>query len=211
MFGGVTCSFKEEIRPFQSYEIWTRVLSWDQKWLYLVCHIVKKGAVKPKGYTLQPWQRGSKSELGSNDLELNGTAQEGIGPHPAILAVSVAKYVFKRGRKTIPPEDCLCVAELLPPKPEAHLGRQPPPMKAGVETPTIDESATENIVVDAVSSFVPDKEVLSPKIQVDFSRWDWDTIEAERLRGMEIAQHMGGLDQALNVWTADKETALGEF
>ena len=222
MFGGVTCTFKKEITPYQSYEIWTRVLSWDRKWLYLVCHVVKKGAVKPKGYTLQPRRRGAKvkepEEPGNSQDHANGSANGSINDirttHPAVLAVSVAKYVFKRGRKTIPPEDALRVAELLPPKPEAESATtrstsQPP--SSGTNTPAIEEKATENMVVEAVSKIVPDQEVLNAKLELDFGRWDWATVEAERLRGMEIAQHMVGLDKALDVWTADRQPALGEF
>jgi hypothetical protein len=41
--GAVSCFFQRQIEPFQAFEIWTRVLSWDRKWLYLVSHIVEKG------------------------------------------------------------------------------------------------------------------------------------------------------------------------
>ncbi|KAI2630135.1 capsule polysaccharide biosynthesis protein [Xylaria nigripes] len=43
MLGGVQCSFKREIKPYQRYEMWSRVLSWDRKWMYLVTHYVEKG------------------------------------------------------------------------------------------------------------------------------------------------------------------------
>ena len=42
--GAVKCSFKREIRPYQRYEMWTRVLSWDAKWLYTITHFVRKDA-----------------------------------------------------------------------------------------------------------------------------------------------------------------------
>ena len=215
MFGGVTCTFKKEIQPYQSYEIWTRVLSWDQKWLYLVCHIVKKGAVKPKGYTLQPGRKKVKSTDNFSDHangSANGFINEGKETHPAVLAVSVAKYVFKRGRKTIPPENALRVAELLPPRPEnASEPLKDLSTSSGSDTPAIDETATENVVVEAVSKVIPDEEVLGPKLEVNFGQWTWEAVEAERERGMQIARHMVGLDKALSVWTADEQPALGEF
>ena len=37
---GVTCSFKKEIKPFAKYEISTRVLGWDKKWVFLVSHFI---------------------------------------------------------------------------------------------------------------------------------------------------------------------------
>lgn len=98
IFGGIQCSFRREIKPYQSYEIWTRILAWDRKWLYLVSHIVKKGAVKPKGYTMQPWKKGAKAKT-KEDKDIrangnaNGSAESMRAPHPAILATSVSKYV----------------------------------------------------------------------------------------------------------------------
>ena len=31
--GAVSCSFRRELKPYEKYELYTRVLSWDQKWL----------------------------------------------------------------------------------------------------------------------------------------------------------------------------------
>ena len=212
MFGGVTCTFKREVKPYQRFEIWTRVLSWDQKWLYMVCHIVKKGAVKPKGYTLQPWKKAPKPKAPKgSDEDANGSANAEKSPHPAILAVSVAKYVFKRGRKTIAPEDALRHAELLPPKPDTDLKKPLSPPKSGSETPAIEEIATENVIVGAVSNLVSEEQILKPRLVVDLDQWNWENVEAERVRGMEIAQHMVGLDKALDVWTGNERAALGEF
>lgn len=36
IIGSVTTSFKKEIRIFQEYEVWSRILTWDRKWLYIV-------------------------------------------------------------------------------------------------------------------------------------------------------------------------------
>jgi hypothetical protein len=32
LLGGVSCTFRREIKPLQRFEIWTRVLCWDEKW-----------------------------------------------------------------------------------------------------------------------------------------------------------------------------------
>lgn len=42
--GEVKCSFKREIRPYERYEMWTRVLTWESKWLYTITHFVRKDA-----------------------------------------------------------------------------------------------------------------------------------------------------------------------
>lgn len=49
--GAVKCSFRREIRPYERYEMWTRVLSWETKWLYTITHFVRKDP-KSKGTTV---------------------------------------------------------------------------------------------------------------------------------------------------------------
>lgn len=103
MLGGVQCSFRREIRPYQGYEMWTRVLSWDEKWVYLVSHFVEKGKVKPGRYVLQ----GGDKKGGSG-------GKRGRMEQKYVLASSVARYVFKSGRKTVPPQEPLVDCNLLP-------------------------------------------------------------------------------------------------
>ncbi|KAF2744559.1 hypothetical protein M011DRAFT_479859 [Sporormia fimetaria CBS 119925] len=107
--GGISCMFKREIKPYQKYEMWTRVLSWDRKWFYLVTHLVKPGVARPKGWTLQPWKRGDGREVDEEMLK------------GAVFASAVAKYVVKEGRKTIAPEQVLVDAEMVPVKPEGWV------------------------------------------------------------------------------------------
>ncbi|KAK3104279.1 hypothetical protein LTR53_018545, partial [Teratosphaeriaceae sp. CCFEE 6253] len=107
--GAVSCFFQKQIEPLQSFEIYTRVLSWDRKWLYLVSHVVRKGAIKPEAYVLQPWK---KSKRRPTDVR-----QEDEALRKHILATSVARYCFKKGRLTINPEVVLERSQLLPPRP----------------------------------------------------------------------------------------------
>ena len=107
--GAVGCWFQREIKPLEKFEIYTRILSWDRKWLYLVSHIVKKGAIKPDSYVLQPWKKVQK------DPEAMRKADEDLSKH--VFATSVARYVFKKGRLTINPEVVLERSRLLPPRP----------------------------------------------------------------------------------------------
>lgn len=45
IMGGATVVFKKEIAPYQLYEMETRILCWDQKWIYFLTQFVydKKG------------------------------------------------------------------------------------------------------------------------------------------------------------------------
>jgi len=67
--GGVACRFYAEIKPLEVVRIESRVLCWDEKWIF--------------------------------------TLSRFIGRNEQIKAVSMARYVFKNGRKTIKPEDIL--------------------------------------------------------------------------------------------------------
>ncbi|KAJ5714384.1 uncharacterized protein N7483_011565 [Penicillium malachiteum] len=78
--GGVSCLFHREVKPLQRYEVWSRVLAWDEKWVYVVSYFVKKGALASDG-----------SIRGDPDAKF-------------VLASGLARYVFKEGRVTVKPE-----------------------------------------------------------------------------------------------------------
>ncbi|EED20871.1 conserved hypothetical protein [Talaromyces stipitatus ATCC 10500] len=92
--GSTACVFRREIKPYEAYEIHTRVLCWDEKWLYLVSHFLKT----KKG---SPIAKGSASSEAINK---------------SIAASAITRYVFKRGRVTVSPETVLSAAKLLPPR-----------------------------------------------------------------------------------------------
>lgn len=107
ILGGTSCTWHKEIKPYQPYELWTRVISWDDKWLYLVTHFVEAGRFGPDEYVMQP-RRGKGG--GSSQW----SKKDGADMFKAVFASSVARYVFKNNRKTIPPEQALTRAGLLP-------------------------------------------------------------------------------------------------
>ncbi|EFE30381.1 uncharacterized protein ARB_02753 [Trichophyton benhamiae CBS 112371] len=102
--GGVSCMFKKEIKPFQKYEIWSRVISWDEKWLYVVSYFVKDGM--------------DKSALRPSSAQSQRTGREGnissLDANNYILSSSLSRYVFKDGRRTVKPQDVLVYLGLYP-------------------------------------------------------------------------------------------------
>ncbi|EXJ85590.1 hypothetical protein A1O1_05955 [Capronia coronata CBS 617.96] len=104
MLGGVQCSFRREIRPYQKYEIWTRVLTWDEKWVFFISHFVRAGAVPARPeFTLQR----RRERAAGKRIE-----QAEIGK--AVLATAVSRNVLKLGRATVRPEDVWRAAGLWP-------------------------------------------------------------------------------------------------
>lgn len=109
--GAVFCSFRKEIAPFQGYEMWTRVLCWDRKWIYLMTHFVVKGKVNPA-----KWDN-EKSFFGSKKTRKTATLKEGETMEKYVIATAISKYVFKLGRFTVHPTILMGESGLLPERP----------------------------------------------------------------------------------------------
>ncbi|KAF5687782.1 capsule polysaccharide biosynthesis [Fusarium denticulatum] len=105
ILGGTTRTWRKEIKPYARYELWTRVLSWDDKWLYVVTHFVKPGVFRPTEFVLQPNKRSKTAK---------GYEKDEVDTLESVYASSVARYVFKNNRRTIPPDEALRKCNLLP-------------------------------------------------------------------------------------------------
>lgn len=211
--GGVSCQFRKEIKPYEKFEVWTRVLCWDRKWLYLICHFVKPGAVRPKSYMLQPWRKDRRQKT-SHEADSNGTANGNAAPsppHPAIFATGIAKYVCKKGRLTIAPERVLNASKLLPPKPADY------DTPTAIVTPTPESTSNTAAVASIVDQITPAnaEDVVVASLKADLgsesAEWTWEKVEAERQRGMKIAEMWGALDGLNGVFAGDGAVVLGRF
>lgn len=107
MLGAVECSFRREIPAYKGYELWSRILSWDRKWLYVVTHFVPKGTARPTEW-LDPRFASVKTR---------GASDAGGNWEKKIYATAVSKYVFKVGRFTVNPAIVLGESGLLPERP----------------------------------------------------------------------------------------------
>lgn len=204
VLGAVASNFRREIKPYEPYEIWTRVLSWDRKWLYMITHFVKKGAVKPAAYTLQgspesSWTLGmdlsDEQELPNGDA---GGHQIGAAilkpPHDAIFASAISKYVLKAGRLTVHPEAILDASGVLPPKP------------GGWNTMSGTKSQEDgNIILgNGVNSS-------TTAAEAKLGKPDWRDVERERLRGMQVVEHFAALEGLHYEYTGEDKPALGVY
>ncbi|THW77948.1 hypothetical protein D6D17_10295 [Aureobasidium pullulans] len=201
--GGVGCVFRKEIKPLERFEVWTRLLSWDDKWIYIVSHIVKRGAKKPTNYFLQNWRNGGKSSGKGK------SKTEGEDKIKSIYATSLAKYVVKKGRLTIAPEVVLRRSDLLPERPANQ-----PAVPAVSDTPTPEGekpymSSPENLVAQVMGQLRSESMFDNEKKTKD-GEMTWREVETQRLRGLEIAQHFDGLTALHEEWNADDEV-IGEY
>ena len=136
-----------------------------------------------------------------------------------ILASALSKYVVKKGRFTVSPERCFRHAGLLPERPADKSNGE---ARGGMEESKWEDVATGNEnghadmnghVVGLTSTAAPDalgKVVdLDPRTaiagptsgqptpDVNTAGWDWDQVEKERLRGLELAKGWLALDGEL--------------
>jgi hypothetical protein len=179
--GAVFCSFKKEIAPYQGYETWSRILSWDRKWLYIVTHFVVKGKVRPTswdGKRCGPVRERKVKTDGGKD----GEAVDDVDFSKYIYATAISKYVFKLGRFTVHPAIVLHEAGMLPERPGGWRGGE-----NGVGS----EEELGEVVEDG--------------------EWDWKKVESERRKGMEFARHFAALDGTHGMFDGGEDGALGRF
>lgn len=183
--GAVSCSFRKELLPYETYDMYTRVLTWDDKWFYLVTHFVKKSAnIRPSENTLYPHQNSSVSQKPSGRSSDSGTDEtsKSRDTRSPITASALSKVVFKDGRKTLSPNYILELSNLLPSRPNAE--KQAETDKTGAE-----DRQSERADCD------------------DESDWTWAKMEAERIRGLSKVQHLA--DQAALEQEFTPDVALG--
>lgn len=208
--GAVSCTFKREVKPYEKYEMWTRVLAWDNKWIYIITHFVRKDRIRPRYFTLYRDQNFT-----------NGRPTKAHLKDDAIIASAISKCVFKKGRLTITPEVMLQASGLLPPRlGEAPITRRPTskaPKKAlGAELLNVPfrcfelvdlwwDSTKKNFVAEADSS---GDESTDWQAKQKTEAWTWERVESERRRGMELANHLASLGNLEREFTGEAE-ALG--
>ncbi|KAL8669524.1 MAG: hypothetical protein Q9168_005884 [Polycauliona sp. 1 TL-2023] len=215
MMGGVNMHFRKEIKPAQAFETWTRILTWDRKWIYSITHFVKKGAVKPKGWVLQPWRNKDEAQTSVNTGAEEKEEQRGT--HPAVFATGIAKYVAKRGRLTIPIELILQNSGLLPPKPQDHetpsVSETPAVLVEGDALPTggaamneITSRNAESLVDDALQG-----ENNLEGTSEDNGEWTWEKVEKKRMEGMRIAEMWNMTEGLSELFDGERGMALGKY
>ncbi|KAK6215041.1 capsule polysaccharide biosynthesis protein [Colletotrichum tabaci] len=106
--GAVSCSFRREIHPGSAFDMWTRILAWDDKWFYIATHFVRRGAGNPGTSSLYPDQAPRGGHHRHNHHSTSFKADKDL------YATALSRCVFKSGRKTASPADMLRMAGLVP-------------------------------------------------------------------------------------------------
>lgn len=181
--GATACNFKREIGIYEPYEMWSRLLCWDKKWMYFVTHFVKIGTVKPSAYILT-----DGSWFGKGYRTVQGDANENQEvDEKAIFASAVSKVVVKLGRLTVHPEVLLDAANVLPPRPGGWHSMNP--------------FATSRKSSEHGSGG-------NSKVSHDLT---WEKVVEENERGLKYAEHFAALDGLTGQFSGNRRPALGKF
>lgn len=131
------------------------------------------------------------------------------GSESAVVASSIARYVFKRGRRTIAPVVVLENSRLLP-----ETSKKDEPSSA--TSSSMDEysllrkasgPAARNADRPDLEAFM--NATMSPDLGV--GAWDRERVATENLRGMKVAAFMAGLDLLDREFIGKAQTALGQY
>ncbi|KAL5342291.1 hypothetical protein BJX70DRAFT_394885 [Aspergillus crustosus] len=181
VLGSVFCSFRREIKPYVEYEVESRVLAWDQKWMYILSIFFK-----PAG------KKGGKRVL-------YATAMSKYVVKKGRLTIAPERVLRKSGFIPERPEGSGF--------PSAGVDESAD--VSGTDTPAGITAAASEIdgsvvreVLNLKEGDIPGEAELEVEKKVNEESWDaeewgWERIEEERLRGMKVLEGFIDLDAKL--------------
>lgn len=223
ILGSVHTTFLKEIKPYERYSVRSRILGWDRKWI-----VIGSVFVRPKNATDRKREK-KEAERRARITGKSEAAAQVTDRGEVLFATALSKYVVKKGRFTVPPERCWKSAGWFPAK---GAGETPP---LGLDSSTIATPDTEPVngvvkiteedlrrkaqetAARAVEKLEQTKQAVGEgdpdaadeACQRAASRWSWSDIEAERSRGMQIADNWFRLDGDLKgLWEDDHERGI---
>ena len=155
----------------------------------MVSHIVRPGAIRPKGFHLQQGRSWLGSLLSTNDKPPKDPSPEAL--RSAVYATSVAKYVCKKGRRTVPPEVLLHRSRLLPTSPRP-AGLQATPARDKLDSEAPSGTGTP-VATESVGPAVAEALGVTQGPDSAGDALSWEAVEAMRLRGLKYASMFDGL------------------
>lgn len=187
VLGSVYCSFKREIKAFELYEMHSKAIGWDRKWMYILTCFMRP-ASKPGAPKVLLATALSKYVVKKGRLTIQ---PERILRASGYLPPRPAGTEAKRGSGDSSDET------------------------SGVDSPTNpssgDEGLTTNAGVDASlvkqvlkvgNGHTPEEQHLANSGSWSAEEWTWERIEQERLRGLAVVDGYMHLDERLHQeWT----------
>lgn len=181
ILGSVYCNFKREIRPFERYEIRSKLVAWDQKWMYMLSYFIRPEKRKGAGKTLLAMgvskyviKKGRLTIRPERVLRAGGL----LPPKPE--GIDYEKTTSSNGSST-------------PTFSDPSSGDE-----AAAET--LDGTMMREVLTlgQNGSSSSLDLQRREENSNWDKEEWTWQRIEEERLRGLKLMERFIGLDNGLD-------------
>ncbi|KNG81804.1 hypothetical protein ANOM_009062, partial [Aspergillus nomiae NRRL 13137] len=176
--GSVFCSFKREIKPFELYEIETKVIAWDRKWMYVL------------SFFLRPAKAGGKRSLFA-------TAVSKYVVKKGRLTVPPERVLRASGWLPERPEGDVLVAD----SPVEGSGVGTPAGEGITATAGVDGALVREVLKVSEGDMPETKLEEEKKANAEswsVGEWTWEMIEEERQRGLEVVAGYINMDTKLH-------------
>ncbi|RAH65712.1 acyl-CoA thioesterase [Aspergillus aculeatinus CBS 121060] len=179
--GSVFCSFKREIKPFERYEITSRVIGWDEKWVYMISYFVRP-------------QAGKKGRLLATALS-KYVVKKGRVTVPPERVLRASGFLPER------PVGSVGSGSLTPGESGSGSGSEEGQLDEGITATAtgVDAAVVREVLLDAGDGDEAAKEEQRVRNVHSWNEedWPWERIEEERLRGLKVVEGYAGLDAKL--------------
>lgn len=177
VLGSVYCSFKREIKPFEKYEMQSRVIAWDQKWMYILTAFLRP------------------AKKAGGEKTLLATALSKYVVKKGRLTVAPERILRTGGFLPQRPEDSQADSSAEP----STIGT--PASGEGITASGVDSSLVREVLKISADQ-IPDRESLEQNKKANSDSWNpeewpWERIDQERLRGLAIVQPYINMDGRL--------------
>lgn len=202
ILGSVHTSFHREIKPYELYEVRSRVLGWDKKWLVIASFFIRpatkgkdevllasalsKYVVKKGRFTVSPTRcLAAAGWLPPAPENRNSSPPQAASSSSGTpLPTSIAELIHQEGTSDTATPDGIAA-----PIPESA---------AEVTAAVMEKLENAAEAASSASAQASLTEPMLPLTKVDKAgAWDWHRIEMERLRGLQIAANWLDLDKDL--------------
>ncbi|EED17174.1 conserved hypothetical protein [Talaromyces stipitatus ATCC 10500] len=193
MLGSTYTHFKREIPTGHPYEVWSRVLTWDHKWLYIVTHFVRKDKILPRASITEiinsrTTETANEKVLRKHCGMIKALSQGEL--ESSVFATSISKCVFKKGRMTVSPERVLSASELL--------------------SNTTSDASPIDLTAPHDSLRMEANELLQNRITAQSSNGELAAeIEEQRAKGMRFTYLLSELEDLQGCLLKDQEVSNG--
>ncbi|GLI73903.1 hypothetical protein PoHVEF18_002135 [Penicillium ochrochloron] len=183
VLGSVYCSFKREIKPYELYEVHSKVISWDKKWMYILSSFVRPAS------------------RAGGEKTLLATAISKYVVKKGRLTVAPERILRSGG--FLPPRPLgNQTISAVGSSTEASATGTPASVEGITATGGVDSSLVRE-VLKLNDSQIPSREVLEEQQKANSDSWSteewtWERIEQERLRGLAVVDGYINLDEHLN-------------